>query len=278
VSGEYVTRTLRAVGATPPPIVQQADAQLLELDARVDHAEDDGIRARWEFGRALLRERVGKQLPAGRLDQVSAKTGKSRQEIGYRMTFADRFPTEAEVSNAVGNFGSWHAIVNEALGGGGGEGSAGGGGGGLGVHGSSERHDWETPQDLFDLLDAEFGFDLDVCATKRTAKCARYFAPADDGLAQVWRGTCWMNPPYGGAIEEWVAKAAESARAGATVVCLVPARVDTGWWWDHCRYGEVRFLRGRLHFDDGASGAPFPSAVVVLGRAARVVWWEAWRS
>jgi phage N-6-adenine-methyltransferase len=278
VSGEYVTRTLRAVGATPPPIVQQADAQLLELDARVDHAEDDGIRARWEFGRALLRERVGKQLPAGRLDQVSAKTGKSRQEIGYRMTFADRFPTEAEVSNAVGNFGSWHAIVNEALGGGGGEGSAGGGGGGLGVHGSSERHDWETPQALYDLLDSEFQFDLDVCASDDNAKCATWFTEREDGLSQPWTGTCWMNPPYGDEIVKWVRKAWESAQNGATVVCLVPARVDTGWWWNYCRFGEVRFLRGRLRFGGGDTGAPFPSAVVVFGREQGVEWWEAWRS
>jgi phage N-6-adenine-methyltransferase len=139
---------------------------------------------------------------------------------------------------------------------------------------TSDDGNWETPQDLFDELDAEFHFDLDVCATDETAKCADYFTPAQDGLAQEWRGVCWMNPPYGDAIATWVAKAAKAAKDGATVVCLVPARVDTGWWWDHCRHGEVRFLRGRLRFGDGSGGAPFPSAVVVLGRPARVVWWE----
>ena len=29
---------------------------------------------------------------------------------------------------------------------------------------SSARSDWETPQFLYDELDAEFGFDIDVCA------------------------------------------------------------------------------------------------------------------
>jgi hypothetical protein len=87
-----------------------------------------------------------------------------------------------------------------------------------------------------------------------------------------------MNPPYGDVINEWVDKAQASADGGATVVCLVPARTDTEWWWDHCRSGEVRFLRGRLHFDNGKLSAPFPSAVVVLGSdyPADVVWWEAW--
>jgi len=143
---------------------------------------------------------------------------------------------------------------------------------------SSDRGDWATPQRLFDLLNAEFDFELDVCAQDWSAKCERYFTPADDALAQPWYGRCFMNPPYGRTIDLWVEKAYESAQAGALVVCLVPARVDTAWWWDYCRYGEVRFLRGRLHFDDGDDAAPFPSAVVVLGNdfGPNVVWWEAW--
>lgn len=135
---------------------------------------------------------------------------------------------------------------------------------------------WATPQDFFDVLDAEFGFELDVCALDSSAKCERYFTPEDDGLAQDWRGTVWMNPPYGSEIVDWVRKAHESSTTGATVVCLVPARVDTNWWWDHCRAGEIRFLRGRLAFGESTTSAPFPSAVVIFGREPRVVWWE-WR-
>lgn len=145
------------------------------------------------------------------------------------------------------------------------------------VHYSSETPEWETPQDLFDLLNAEFSFDLDVCATDENAKCATYYSEADDGLAQPWTGTCWMNPPYGGEIGQWVAKAHESGDTGVTVVCLVPARTDTGWWWDHVRHGEVRFLRGRLQFGNAETGAPFPSAVVIFGRDPCVKWWEEWQ-
>lgn len=133
---------------------------------------------------------------------------------------------------------------------------------------------WSTPDDFFAAVDAEFGFELDVCALDSSAKCERYFTPEDDGLAQEWTGTCWMNPPYGNEIVEWVRKAYESALAGATVVCLVPARVDTGWWWDFCRHGEIRFLRGRLKFGEAATSAPFPSALVIFGRPATTVYWE----
>ena len=38
---------------------------------------------------------------------------------------------------------------------------------------SSKSDLWETPQDLFDKLNAEFRFTLDVCATADTAKCLR---------------------------------------------------------------------------------------------------------
>jgi len=130
---------------------------------------------------------------------------------------------------------------------------------------SSRSDEWETPQDLFDVLAGEFGpFDLDVCATSSNAKCDRYFTPDDDGLAQEWAGTCWMNPPYGRQIIHWMKKAYESSLRGATVVCLVPARTDTAWWHEYAMQGKVRFIRGRLKFVGARHAAPFPSAIVIF--------------
>jgi len=136
----------------------------------------------------------------------------------------------------------------------------------MGVHYSSNRLDWGTPQDFFDQLDEEFRFTLDVCATADTAKCERYFSPEEDGLLQEWTGTCWMNPPYGNEIGGWVAKAYQESRNGAVVVCLIPSRTDTAWWHDYImKAREIRFVRGRLRFEGGGeASAPFPSAVVVL--------------
>ena len=83
----------------------------------------------------------------------------------------------------------------------------------LGLFGLAENRTdiWATPQDFFDKLNAVFKFDLDVCALPDNAKCERFFSPEDDGLKQEWTGTCWMNPPYGREIIEWVAKAACTA-------------------------------------------------------------------
>lgn len=129
---------------------------------------------------------------------------------------------------------------------------------------SSATDEWATPQEFFDALNAEFGFELDVCATPENAKCPKYFTKEDDGLSQTWSGVCWMNPPYGRQIATWVKKAYESAQNGATVVCLLPSRTDTARWHDYCMKGEMRFIRGRLKFGGSKWNAPFPNAVVIF--------------
>lgn len=129
---------------------------------------------------------------------------------------------------------------------------------------SSKTDLWETPQAIFDKLNVEFGFTLDVCALPENAKCSAYYTPEQDGLLQKWKGVCYMNPPYGREIGHWMRKAYESSIAGATVVCLVPARTDTAWFWDYAMKGEIRFIRGRLKFGGHKNSAPFPSAIVIF--------------
>lgn len=56
--------------------------------------------------------------------------------------------------------------------------------------------EWATPQDLFDKLDEEFGFNLDPCADETNHKCDRYFTMNDDGLSKSWGGgtECFVIP------------------------------------------------------------------------------------
>ena len=141
---------------------------------------------------------------------------------------------------------------------------------------TSKSQEWETPQDLFDILDRQFHFTLDVAATASNAKCANYFTPEMDGLAQDWGDNiCWLNPPYGSAIGKWVAKAHSESLKRATVVCLIPARTDTRYFWNYCTQGSIRFIRGRLTFS-GYGTAPFPSAIVTFAKHIRphVSWWD----
>lgn len=134
----------------------------------------------------------------------------------------------------------------------------------MSVHFSSKTDLWATPQDFFDRYNAQYKFELDVCASAENAKCQRYFTIENDGLSQDWHGVCWMNPPYGREIYNWMKKAYESSLNGAIVVCLVPARTDTKWWHEYAMKGHIEFIRGRLKFGNAKNSAPFPSAVVVF--------------
>lgn len=72
---------------------------------------------------------------------------------------------------------------------------------------SSSTDEWATPQWLFDKLNDEFHFTLDPCALPSNAKCAKFYTPSEDGLAQNWEGeSVFCNPPYGRQLGAWVRK------------------------------------------------------------------------
>jgi phage N-6-adenine-methyltransferase len=117
---------------------------------------------------------------------------------------------------------------------------------------TSIDQDWATPQYFVDLVEKKFKikFDLDVCAYDHTAKAPKWFTEEDDALTKDWKGTCWMNPPYGQAIPKWLDYAYEqSKKHGSTIVCLVPARTDTVWFHTAHKRGSMHLLKGRIAFE-----------------------------
>ncbi len=130
----------------------------------------------------------------------------------------------------------------------------------------SERDDWETPTDLFEKLNKEFNFQLDVCASDENAKCKKYFTKKNNALKLAWNHheSIFMNPPYGRKIGPFIKRAYEESQLNCTVVCLLPARTDTKWFHDYCVKGEIRFIKGRLKFSNSKNNAPFPSMIVIF--------------
>jgi phage N-6-adenine-methyltransferase len=132
------------------------------------------------------------------------------------------------------------------------------------VHYSSKTVEWETPQDFFDKLNAEFSFTLDACASAENAKCSKFYTLRENGLAQAWQGErVWCNPPYGRHIQKWIEKCANEP--SDLTVMLIPARTDTKAWhqWIFDK-AEIRFIKGRLKFGGHKNSAPFPCAVVIF--------------
>lgn len=124
---------------------------------------------------------------------------------------------------------------------------------------SSAWDAWATPQQVLDRLYVALGggFDLDPCSPGRgrsRVRAGMHLTDDDDGLRHAWRGTVYMNPPYGRDIAAWTAKARGEVGAGRAsfVIGLLPARTGTRWWHDdvaaHC---DIWLLKGRLAFGDG---------------------------
>jgi len=138
---------------------------------------------------------------------------------------------------------------------------------------SSKGIEWETPRELFEELDKEFNFTLDLCASKDNKKCEKYYSEKEDALKQNPKGEIvFCNPPYGKFIKLFVKKCYELSKENI-VVLLIPARTDTIYFHDYI-YGkaELRFIKGRLKFggnQNGSGSAPFPSMLCVFKKEVR---------
>ena len=130
----------------------------------------------------------------------------------------------------------------------------------------SDKIVYSTPQKLFDELNKEFNFDLDVCANEQNAKCPKFFTEKEDGLKQDWIGNCWMNPPFNKELKKWVLKAhSESKKHKSLVCCLIPVRSNTIWWQQVCMDAEIRFIIGEVNFNNLDRGLWLPMCCIIFG-------------
>ena len=151
----------------------------------------------------------------------------------------------------------------------------------------SKHDEWQTPPELFLLLDDEFGFDMDAAATKDNTMLPEFISPEQDALVTTWPMlNVWCNPPYT-MIPAFVHRAWDQCQEQQNVVVmLLPAYTDTKYWWEVIipHADEVRFLKGRVSFRENGlkkTSARFPSVVVVFRyrggeqqKSAHCWWWN----
>ena len=137
---------------------------------------------------------------------------------------------------------------------------------------SSNRHDWETPREFYDLCNEDFGpFDLDAAASDENHLCEQYYTEKDRSLQRLWTGKVWCNPPYGKDLAGFVIKAYQMAlQSVADVLMLFPPRSDTDWWHQYVmKATAVYAVKGRISFCiDGVPHTQntFPSVLVWFRR------------
>jgi site-specific DNA-methyltransferase (adenine-specific) len=152
---------------------------------------------------------------------------------------------------------------------------------------TSIHNEWATPQELFDKLNNEFHFTLDLAADISNAKCPVFYSQHNNALEQYPAGErIFCNPPYGREIGKFVKKCSELAKDNL-VVMLIPARTDTKYWGDYIydysqyvfREGVIcRFIKGRVKFAGlnskgefvNTMPATFPSCIIIFSHASPI--------
>ena len=126
---------------------------------------------------------------------------------------------------------------------------------------SMKTDEWLTPPEIMSALGA---FDLDPCSpiNRPWPTAARHLTVEDDGLAQVWTGRVWCNPPFGREAVKWLRRMAAHGHG----IALIPARTETAMFYETVwgAADAVLFIEGRPHFHkvDGTR-APFNSGAPI---------------
>ena len=140
----------------------------------------------------------------------------------------------------------------------------------------SAKQEWETPDEIFDILNDEFSFTFDLAADSNNAKVINYFTKEQDAITQEWiEDVNWLNPPYGGtsknSLKNWVKKSYEQTQKyDNTIVLLIPARTNTNWWHQYCMLADkIYFVKGRIKFVGAKYGLPQPLAIIVFRKRSQ---------
>jgi len=102
---------------------------------------------------------------------------------------------------------------------------------------SDDNCEWYTPGFIVEGARATLGaIDLDPAscdAANRVVKARSIYTVESNGLAQMWSGRVWMNPPYGRElVEQFTEKLVSHFLAGdvTSALCLTNNCTETDWW------------------------------------------------
>lgn len=133
-----------------------------------------------------------------------------------------------------------------------------------------QSDDWYTPPEIFTALGVRF--DLDPCSPGpgHWVPADRIYTKADDGLAKVWLGRVFMNPPFGGRNGHvpWLRK----FLAHRDGIAIVRAYTSSAWFHQYAVQADAMlFPKGKTKFirPDGTIGKAPGHGVVMLAMGDR---------
>jgi len=133
---------------------------------------------------------------------------------------------------------------------------------------SKKTDERPTPDDLFNLLNDEFHFEIDLAASDLLHKLPNYYTKVNSAFNHKWTGVNFCNPPYSNIIP-WLNYGSEQ---NACTVYILPCDTSTRWFHDYLWNNvlhkpipniQLRFPRGRFKF--GKIGSPkFATIIAVM--------------
>ena len=124
-----------------------------------------------------------------------------------------------------------------------------------------------TPKDIWDELQKEFNFTIDLCASNENHLLPRYYTAENSALNHSWENEiAYCHPLFDGKIGKFVEKAFNTKNI--TCIFLLPASTHTKYFHDYMYKNpncEIRFLKPkggkegigfRFGCDDGSENDP----------------------
>lgn len=125
------------------------------------------------------------------------------------------------------------------------------------------RDGWKTPKKLFEILNSQYNFSFDCCASSENSKCEAYSTNFEQVVSID--GKAWMNPPFSKAKVMFFHFFKVVKHGVAIYRC---DNFETDIWQEEifpfCDWIFIPLGRIKYEGQDG-NGARFPSALIGIG-------------
>jgi len=126
-----------------------------------------------------------------------------------------------------------------------------------------------TPQILFDELNNEFHFEIDLAANHENALLPLYYTKENSAFDYFWNTNSFLNPPYS-ELYNWLEYASKQR---GLIVVILPCDTSTKWFhdflWDKTKHTtrkgiQLRFPKGRFKFGKYTTSPKFATIIAIF--------------
>ena len=134
------------------------------------------------------------------------------------------------------------------------------------IYAGSRCDEWGTPQELWDKLNKQYNFTIDLAASAENTKCDSYLAKDNSFLdwdfGDLFGHVFWLNPPFSLSHAFFTHLNMLGSKCGVAI--YKASNTETKTWQEQIFKSAtwVHFLAKRINYEGSGKSAPFPSALI----------------